>query len=261
MERELSILLVEDDPLECQEMVLNIETSNSFHLMGVTNNAEKAFEYVRDRSPDIIILDLELHNGYGNGLSLLHDIREIRSRTPIYVLVTTNNISNITHDGAREMGADFIMTKSQKDYCAKNVIDFLDSLKKVILNNKKVLVQSTVVSKEETRKHLTIKIMKELDHIGIAPNAVGRKYLIDGIASIVGGTRESLLTAIAMTYSKSEASVERAMQNAIDRAWRTSHIDDLERYYTARIHSSRGVPTIMEFMFYYAEKIQHERLV
>lgn len=56
-------------------------------------------------------------------------------------------------------------------------------------------------------------------------------------------------------YKKSDASIERAMQNAINRAWRTSDIDDLLTYYTARIQSQKGVPTIMEFIFYYANKI------
>jgi hypothetical protein len=46
------------------------------------------------------------------------------------------------------------------------------------------------------------------------------------------------------------------MQNAIAKAWRTTHIDELEHYYTARIHSSKGIPTAMEFIFYYAEKIK-----
>ena len=59
-------------------------------------------------------------------------------------------------------------------------------------------------------------------------------------------------------YGKTEASVERAMQSAIDRAWKTAYIDDLEKYYTARINSTRGVPTLKEFIYYYAEKIKHE---
>ena len=49
------------------------------------------------------------------------------------------------------------------------------------------------------------------------------------------------------------------MQNAIEKAWKTSCIEDLKKYYTARISSSRGVPTMTEFIYYYAEKIKNER--
>ena len=46
------------------------------------------------------------------------------------------------------------------------------------------------------------------------------------------------------------------MQNAIARAWRTTPIEDLLRYYTARISSEKGVPTITEFIYYYAAKLK-----
>ena len=48
------------------------------------------------------------------------------------------------------------------------------------------------------------------------------------------------------------------MQNAINRAWKTTDIDDLLRYYEARINSERGVPTSTEFIYYYANKIRAE---
>ena len=48
------------------------------------------------------------------------------------------------------------------------------------------------------------------------------------------------------------------MQNAINRAWRTFPVEELEAHYTAKTHSCRGVPTIMEFVFYYAGLLKTE---
>ena len=48
------------------------------------------------------------------------------------------------------------------------------------------------------------------------------------------------------------------MQNAINRTWYTSDTEDLLKYYTARIRSDKGVPTLMEFISYYANKIRTE---
>ena len=48
------------------------------------------------------------------------------------------------------------------------------------------------------------------------------------------------------------------MQNAINSAWRHTDIEDLLKYYTARIHSDKAVPTTMEFVYYYANKIKDE---
>ena len=257
MDRPLSVLLIEDEPLDCQEIIAQIDAAEDVLLVGVTNNIIKAVEYVTDSLPDAIILDLELHKGYGNGLAFLESLRKMDLPAPIYVLVTTNNISHITHESVRKMGADFIMVKSQEDYSAKTVIAFLSSLKNIIQGKRKAHTRSeSETSPEEKRQRITNRIITELDRIGIPPNAVGRNYLIDGIICVMNGQTEKLYAAISAKHEKSEASVERAMQNAIAKAWRSSHIDDLEQYYTARIHSSKGVPTAMEFIFYYAEKIK-----
>ena len=48
------------------------------------------------------------------------------------------------------------------------------------------------------------------------------------------------------------------MQNAIKSAWRTNDIDDLLTYYTAKINPNRGVPTLTEFIYYYANQITNE---
>ena len=257
MDRPLSILLIEDEPQACQEMVSQVETTSDVKLVGVTNNIVKAMEYVTDFLPDAIILDLELHKGHGNGLAFLDALKKMELLVSIYVLVTTNNISHITHESARKMGADFIMVKSQEDYSAKSVIEFLISLKNVLHSNRKISqLTANADTLEEKEQRKMNRIITELDRIGIAPNAKGRNYLIDGIQFVINGQTEKIYSSIAAKYDKKEASVERAMQNAITRAWTVTHIDDLETYYTARIHSSKGVPSIMEFIYYYAEKIK-----
>ena len=259
MDRPLSVLLIEDEPLECQEMIRCMEPIKEIHLVGVTNNAVKALEYVRDSLPDAIILDLELHKGYGNGLMFLDSLKEMRLNLPIYILVTTNNISHITHDGARKMGADFIMVKTQDDYSAKGVIDFLLSLKNVIQGNRKSTARFDIEEPPEQKRQRVInRIITELDRIGVPPGAVGRKYLIDSIMLIINGQTDKLYITIGEKYAKTEGSVERAMFLAIEKAWKTASFEDLEKYYTARIYSERGMPTIKEFIHYYAEKVENE---
>ena len=261
MDDILSILLVEDEPVECLNIADCIESADDFRLIGVANNAFKALEYVKDYLPDAVILDLELHKGGGNGLAFLNSLREMKLPVQPYILVTTNNVSYITHESARRMGADFIMLKSQEDYSAQNVIGFLRSLKSMIHNTKKTNAQNdgaAAESVERETQRIKTRIVAELDKIGISPKAIGRKYLIDGIFLIIKNQKSCIYASIAKKYSKSDASVERAMQNAINKAWRTTDIDDLEKYYTIRISSSRNVPTITEFIYYYAEKIKNE---
>ena len=193
-EHTLRVLLVEDDATSCMEINDYISRLDDVTLVASTNNASTAIEYMEKFLPDAVILDLELHQGGGDGLFFLAQLQQLELSKHPYILVTTNNSSNITYESARQLGADFILAKYQENYSAQYVVEFLRIMKKVL----------------------------------------GEKY------------------------KKTDASIERAMQNAINRAWRTSDIDDLLTYYTARIHSQKGVPTIMEFIFYYANKIQNQ---
>ena len=262
MDKPLTVLLVEDEPSECQEIITYIEAGDdSIQLVGVTNNTIKAMQYVNDCLPEAIILDLELHKGQGNGLSFLSSLQEQDVRQPIYVLVTTNNISHVTHESARKLGADFIMVKSQENYSAKDPIDFLRTLKNVIQGARRSSAEAQPEAAEpaEQRQQRQLRrVITELDRIGIPPNAIGRKYLIDSIVLLSEGQDVSVRRVLSTKYGKTEASIERAMQNAIEKAWKTSAIDDLLSFYTARINSVRGTPTVMEFIYYYAEKIRNE---
>jgi len=152
------------------------------------------------------------------------------------------------------------MVKSQEDYSASNVIDFLRSLKKTIHESRKKMQQRSDFDEEsphDIEKRRQMRVTAEIDQIGISPKALGRNYLIDAILHRVDG-HQGQVAAIAKKYSKTEASVERAMQNAINRAWSTMQPDDLFLHYTARIRSDKGVPTVTEFICYYANKIKVE---
>ena len=97
MDEKLTILLVEDDPQACKDIIMEIgKNADVFSLVGVTNNSNRALQYVWDAQPDAIILDLELHEGGGDGLDFLKKLKNADVARPPFVLVTTNNISTLT---------------------------------------------------------------------------------------------------------------------------------------------------------------------
>jgi len=260
LDKPLNILLVEDDQEECKAFVRVTDPIDDVRLIGVTNNENKALEYVKDYLPDAIILDLELHKGSGSGISFLTTLNKMRMKFTPYILVTTHNISRITHKQARHLGADYIMVKSQEDYSVKNVVDFLRSLKNVIHDSRQQLKDKGDLTDEspgDIRKRLETRVTTEIDLIGISPKALGRNYLIDAIMLKTEGQTHQI-AEIARKYCKTDASVERAMQNAINKAWSTMQPDDLMLHYTARIQSEKGVPTLMEFIYHYANKLKNE---
>lgn len=263
MEYKLNVLIVEDDPVARNELTAQIEEQHeSFSLIGVTDNSEKAVQIVLNDCPDAVILDLELQLGGGDGFDFLRQVRANNLPIPPYILVTTNNISPITHKAARDMGADYIMTKAQKGYTSKMPIEFLKMVSSSILNRKSIDrgdVEQLESNNEELRlKNRRRRIYRELNAVGINPKSAGYSYLADAIEVIMSGVKQHVTNEVGKRYGKAETTIERAMQNAINRAWNTANTDDLFANYTARITSERGVPTITEFIFYYANKIETE---
>ena len=260
MEKVLELLLVEDDTAACKEIVDVIDKNpDTFKLIGITNNSLRAFQYVQENYPDAVILDLELHHGGGDGLEFLKKLQETKIPYTPFILVTTNNISTITHTAARELGADFIMTKNQENYSAESVLEFLKLTKSAILNRKASdKVSAYIETPAQLAKRMQKRIWVELNKVGISPKSTGYRYLTDAIAMAVNGPVQHIGHEIGKMHNKSESSVERAMQNAINRAWNTYDTNELFKNYTARISSDRGVPTITEFIYYYAQMLRNE---
>ena len=173
-------------------------------------------------------------------------------------MVTTNNSSQITHETARTLGADFIMSKHEDDYSAKSVIDFLIMIYPMLLSMRK-RADSELLSTEspsEKKNRLTQIIGRELDFIGISHKLIGYQYLLEAILLTYEQPGANYSTVLGQNYHRTETTIERAMQYAINRAWKTTPIEDLQTYYTAKTHSCRGVPTLSEFIFYYVDLIR-----
>ncbi len=277
MNETIKILILEDDAEEREQFEQCTKDRKDASIIGCTADAEDALKIAQKENPDAIIIDLELHNGSGNGLQFLSDLGKLPLKNPPYLLVTTNNSSRTTHEAARALGADFILTKYEKDYSASYVVDFLKMMHTTIHAAAQSKAESTPVlpkitpSKESVRKDnedyisvydvpesdLMKFIREELIQIGISPKAVGFQYLADAVLIKLKDSNTNLYTILGPKYKKSDPSIERAMQYSINRAWRTGDPYELLTLYTARINSERGVPTIMEFVYFFVSKAQN----
>lgn len=259
MYEKLEILIVEDDTLLSKELTFLIDNSDDLFLIAATNDSFEAVAHIKDTIPDVVILDLELHQGKGSGLNVLYDIHTLSLSKKPYILVNTDNSSVITHETARTLGADYIMSKHQEGYSSQSIIDFLRIMRPTI---KSIQISSNVSNAtkptEQYSKRIYRRIMAELNHVGINPKSIGYTYLMDAIYFMTKQSTQSICAALAGKYNKSEASIERAMQNAINRAWKTYDIKELLHHYTAKISSIKGAPTLTEFICFYANMIKTE---
>jgi len=258
MEKELRVIVIEDDDVACNCFANCAQELETVNVLECTNDSVKGLKLVEEYLPDVVILDLELNDGKGSGIEFLDGLKELDINYKPFVLITTNNPSAIIHDFIRKAGADFIMSKQKKDYSEKEALEFLVTVKDSIVRKSSSKDRESFIkdTEENREKRLKNKIIRELDYVGINPKFLGYNYLADAILLVINGEKENMLNILGEKYHKTNSSVERAMQTAINKAWRTSDIDELLEHYTARISSEKGVPTLMEFIYYYVKKVQ-----
>lgn len=259
MNEILSILIIEDDVTACRELKECIEQHEELELVEITNNAHNALLLVRSHIPNVILLDLELHRGGGNGFIFLNELAKMNLDHPPYILVTTNNMSEVTLEQAKELGADFTLTKYEDGYCAEYVIENILLMRNAIRRKNSTIMPLPDMTPAQAEQLLIKRIQRELDLVGVSTKLLGYNYLVDAILLTIQGHVGNLARILAPKYAKSEKSIERAMQSAIKQTWQSADIDDLLHYYTAKVRPERGCPTLMEFVSYYAMRIKNEK--
>ena len=251
----ISVLIIEDDVQACKELEQCIAQYTDMKVAAVSNSAKESLELARYHLPNVIILDLELHHGEGNGLLFLDSLLANPLSMDPFILVTTNNMSTVTLDQAKALGADFTLTKYEQGYSAQYVIDNIRMLRNAI-KRKNMTTRVTTISPAAVEHLILSRIQRELDIIGIKANAKGYRYLVDAIYLVFNDSEVQLSHVLADKYKKSNTSIERAMQNAIKQCWLTADIDDLEKLYPGKVRAEKGYPTMMEFIFSYVKKIK-----
>ena len=259
MKEVLDVLLVEDDVQMCDNIIKYCKSVAGIDIVKVTDSSDTAFNFATTHKPSAIILDLELQQGSGDGIMFLNRLKDFSRIYKPYIVITTNNLSTVTYEQARKLGTDYIFSKYSTNYSHKTPIDFLNILKNTILKS-----QASFETNEENmldiyKEELKAKISLELDYVGISHKVLGYKYLFDAILmQLTEENIDNYVTCLSEKYQKSSSSIIRAMQTAIERAWKVSCIENLFEHYTARINPLTGVPTVTEFISYYTDKLDSQ---
>lgn len=263
----ISILLLEDDIDTCCEIENCIHHREDVCLVGKTNSSKEALILVKKYKPKAIIVDLELNEGYGTGFEFLTQLRNMQMACNPLIIVNTNVKSPLIYNTLHEGYADLIFCKKQPDYSIEYILNAIVFQGKRFLkeesNNNITGIKKVGTLREEEHKHMERLITTELDKIGISPKLKGREYIFYALVYMLSESpkkfREvSPLQHVASMYGMFPSSISRGIQTAINTAWNKTPIEDIEACYQAKFSLDTGVPTAMEFIFYYYHKIKEQ---
>lgn len=261
MDNVIKILLIEDNIKDCNEFKTYIDKRTDVKLIAVTDSDIEGLKLIKQFSPDVVILDIELLNGSGHTTSfpLLEQLDKLKLKHKPKIIVNTIVSSNTVYDFLHEKGVDLIFYKKHQNYSVQNVLDTIVLLGKY---SEDTSFTGNVVldNSAETKETISNMIDNELNLIGIGLHLQGRKYLHDAIYLLVAEPEKAEQTTIVqylvLKYKRSSSTISRAMQNAILHAWRISCVEDLEKYYPYKINYETGIPTTNEFIYNIADKVK-----
>ena len=149
------------------------------------------------------------------------------------------------------------MYKDNPKYSSEHVLNNFINLRKTTIDYKSTSFEDLFVDEEEKISNI---INNELELIGVTSKLKGREYIHDAILYLVqdDSNKINVIQYLVKKYKKSSTTITNGIQNAIIHAWRITPPDDLVKYYTARINLDTGIPTPMEFIYYYVNKIKKE---
>lgn len=149
------------------------------------------------------------------------------------------------------------MYKDKPKYSSEHVLNNFINLRKTTIEYKSTSFEDLFVDEEEKISNI---INNELELIGVTSKLKGREYIHDAILYLVqdDSNKINVIQYLVKKYKKSSTTITNGIQNAIIHAWRITPPDDLVKYYTARINLDTGIPTPMEFIYYYVNKIKKE---
>ena len=256
--KPMKILIIEDDINDCNNFINCIKNRKDIELVTLTDSDIEGLKYVKLKHPEGIVLDLELNNsttGNTDSLEFLSKLRKMNLNYQPIVIVTTHVNSSRTYEILHRNGVDLILYKDHPNYSSDYVLNKFINLRDTTPKQTITTLKEEI---EEKENKISDCIYHELDLIGVTAKLKGRTYIHDAILYLIQNenSNTNVIQHLTKVYKKSGNTITNGIQNAIIHAWRVSSIEDLTTYYTARVNYETGIPTPMEFIYYYVDKIK-----
>ena len=258
MSKQMVKIVVADSCHELLKKQLEANSDYLFQVVGDTEDGSLVYDIVREKRPDILLIDLFLTNT--DGLEVVEQISNCGDLMDTKIIFLSSASSNRIIEMAFSLGADYyIMKPCDSNVLAKRIIQLYMSTgeePKVISDNR----DENVLDIASVENDVT-DIIRE---IGIPAHIKGYQYIREGIImaiediNMLNYITKLLYPSIAKKYKTTSSSVERAIRHAIEVAWDRGKLDIIENLFGYTISAGKGKPTNSEFIALIADKLRIE---
>ena len=255
----LSVAIADDNQriLDMLETVIGMD--KELNLVGKAKNGEEMCQIIKDKQPDVVLLDLIMPKM--DGLTVMEQVSQDKnvSKRPYFIVLTAVGQERITEDAFNKGANYYIM----KPFNNEMLLNRIKSVRKMFRNNEKKS-EDTKTENAVRGENLENRVTNMLHEIGIPAHIKGYHYLRDAIImavedmDVLNAITKILYPTVAKKYQTTSSRVERAIRHAIEVAWSRGKLDTLDELFGYTVSTGKGKPTNSEFIALIADTIQLE---
>ena len=247
MDKRTTVVIADNAEEFCSSLSAALQRTEGFQILGTATNGEQAINMVRERKPDVLVLDMMLAKQ--DGIAVLKAIANIDHK-PI-TLATSRFVTDYVASAAANLGVRYLMLKP----CDMSAL--VERLEEIRGSN------SAHSAPRQTDKNSIEAMVTSIIHeIGVPAHIKGYQYLREAIIiavadmDVINAITKVLYPQVAKTFQTTPSRVERAIRHAIEVAWDRGDLDTLQRFFGYTVSNTKGKPTNSEFIALIADKLQ-----
>ncbi len=236
-----------------------LKQDSDFAVVGIAHNGEEACQVIKEKEPDIVLLDIIMPKL--DGLSVMEKIGQDKNlqKKPEFVVISAIGQERITED-AFLLGASYYIMKPFDHEMLLNRIQNLKNRHRKKTEIRKIEPYETKTVYQE--RNLETDVTDMIHEIGVPAHIKGYQYLRDAIMmavddmNMLNSITKILYPTIAKKHQTTPSRVERAIRHAIEVAWSRGKMDTIDRLFGYTVSVGKGKPTNSEFIALIADKIR-----
>ncbi len=254
-------IVIADDNEDFSEILHEyLSRQSGFEIVGIAGNGLETVELIREKEPDVVILDIIMP--HLDGLGVLEKINAANlKKKPVFIIMSALGQDKITNI-AVSLGAAFFMVKP---FDIDVLISRIRQLKASNIKEDAMPGQhaeTAVQHRLNYEESAELKVTRILHEVGIPSHLKGFQYLKQAILMVaedntmINAVTKRLYPGIAAKFKTVPINVERAMRNTIAIALSRGSHESMNELLGYNIDSDTSKVTNSEFIARVADRIR-----
>ena len=247
MDNRLTVVIADNAEEFCSSLASALQQSEGFQVLGTAGDGEQAVQMVKERKPQVLVLDLMLPKI--DGIGVLKAIASMDQKPA--VLATSGFITDYVASAAAGLGVRYLMLKPCDMHA---VVDRLEEIRGG--------TEGKSPAPAPGQHNIESMVTDIIHEIGVPAHIKGYQYLREAIIlavqdmDVINAITKVLYPQVAKTFGTTPSRVERAIRHAIEVAWDRGDLDTLQRFFGYTVSNTKGPPTNSEFIALIADRLQ-----